>query len=356
MRKLTSFDLAGMWFRWTRYDLVDGVVIPADGADLEQYDPWHEFRSNEGRYRTVEQPYTPFLELARALKSLADRSIVPSLGNSNANLVRGPQNEADDLILTWCNRHGLLGLVPVLSNSIIQTPGLVLQDGKHVAYVNHSFRDGGRWKFAIRSGSPASNAEDALRHLEQYRLKPGITWFNLYTNLYEEDSFESLRRYWSPEAQNSFEPFVLTDPSQHGWMADEFWKHYGEPVSEVGLWCNFFERAVELTSDRSGVAEIDLAERSCRMLNGLAQGAAPSFRFDPKQDTFYEERASAGLLASYALMFLWDRVASRRAFRCRNCQRYFVSNEHRAGYCSSTCRNTAQSRRYRAKRKLIQRG
>jgi hypothetical protein len=91
-------------------------------------------------------------------------------------------------------------------------------------------------------------------------------------------------------------------------------------------------------------------QQSYRALSALAQAAVPSFRFNPERNRVDEERVSAGLLASYALMFLWDRVDGRRALRCQNCDSHFISDEPRARYCSPRCRNTAQSRRYRSKK------
>jgi len=87
------------------------------------------------------------------------------------------------------------------------------------------------------------------------------------------------------------------------------------------------------------------------MLRCLAESAALQFEFYPGRVRILdEERTPAGLLASFALMFLWDLRDGRRALRCKNCSLYFVSDEYRAAYCSIRCRNTAQSRQYRAKK------
>ena len=68
-------------------------------------------------------------------------------------------------------------------------------------------------------------------------------------------------------------------------------------------------------------------------------------------DDLDDTRTSAGLLASYALMFLWDRKAGRRCLQCAHCNHYFVSNARQARYCTPRCRNTTHSQRHRAKKK-----
>jgi hypothetical protein len=138
-------------------------------------------------------------------------------------------------------------------------------------------------------------------------------------------------------------------------LTPEFWRQYGEPVWEFAHYCSgVFGPAVDIMCGvetdpaRSGP---DTVQRAFRAISALALAAAPSFSYDESTSAVTEERVSAGLLASYALMFLWDFAAGRRCLRCRTCDRYFVSNDQRARYCSRTCRLTAQSRRYRSKRR-----
>src|SRR5258708_1795123 len=73
-----SFEVRGRWQRWNRYDLVNGVIMPAPGSPgPEEYDPWGGFRANAGRYRTVEQPYLPLLDLHRNLQQAKSNGIHP---------------------------------------------------------------------------------------------------------------------------------------------------------------------------------------------------------------------------------------------------------------------------------------
>ena len=350
MHTARSFDVSGVWHRWSSYDLLNGVIVAAKGAELVEYDPWNAFRSNAGKYRAVEQPYIPLLELHRGLADAEARGIRPSRTPMHRRHLKdpiiGPRTRADELILKWCNEHGLLGLVPVLSCSIRLGQGL------------HHFRDGGQWFTAIISQHNTGFATITKRWLEtgahstpsktEDRAQQSVTWLNWQSHEYEEKCLEHielfLRPVWKDEALNAPRPNTR-----------EFWNCYGEPLDEFTYWCEMFARAVDYLSQwESGKANGDDSwhdvQRSHWLLSGLAQSAAHSFTFKPERNTVDEARMSAGLLASYALMFLWDKMEGRRALRCSNCHRYFVSDEHRARYCSRRCRNTAQSRRYRAKK------
>src|SRR4051794_33138130 len=98
-----ALEVKGVWKRWTEYRIVNSTVQRAENADLEEYDPWDSYRLNTGTYRTVNQPYTSFLNLGRQLKALEAQGIMTSLpAHTSANLPEGPTNEADSLVLKWC--------------------------------------------------------------------------------------------------------------------------------------------------------------------------------------------------------------------------------------------------------------
>jgi hypothetical protein len=339
-RREKPFEVNGKWGRWNRYDLLNSVIIPADDATYEQYDPWDAYRSNAGKYRgALQQPYTALLELDRELSEMRSRGIRPyDLRLDPRHLLKnpivGPRTEADRLILQWCTQHGLLGLVPVLSNSI-RLSATIKSDGDEFTRVlkaPHHFRDGGTWY---------------ARKVLADHVKPGVTWFNWISHVYEEKPLDHIELFFRPIWKD--EPFSLPCPN-----TPSFRQCYGEPVQDFIYWCKMFALSVNNISLWQGgrsKGERQVVQQSYWALSGLAQGAASSFRFRYIRNRVDEERVSAGLLASYALMFLWDRAEGRRALRChnQNCGRYFVANEMSARYCSPRCQNTAQTRRFRSR-------
>lgn len=355
-------NVSGEWFRWSAYDLNCGIIVPAEGATLEKYDPWDAFRENEGRYRTVEQPYAPLLDLGRELSSLEERGIHPSIC-WNVNFLsepqRGPRNEADAAILGWVNKHGLLGILPV-TTSEIRGPAQVIESPTFYSVTQaHYFRIAGRWADNSQgTGGPLPPVSDksgrkaiideAVKRLPEAGATES-TWFAPAGR-----DKDWVRRFYLP---------VLYGPRSRDSMSDsppcpgspDFHKHYTEPLWEFFRWVESFRQAaLDLHRRRSTEEALQRAEEANTFLASLAQSAAPSFRFYKTAGT-QEERHSAGLLASYALMCLWDDMDGRRALECTVCGKYFVSDEFRATYCSATCRNTASKRRARA-RKAEQRG
>jgi len=137
-------------------------------------------------------------------------------------------------------------------------------------------------------------------------------------------------------------------------LSEDFWLDYQEGADELASYAYLFSRDVKALSRlQAGGGDIEAlhaAHYGFSFLNALAATAAPSFRLDGSTGAVEEVRESPGLLASFALMVLWDFEAGRKAIECDTCGRNFVSDEPKAKYCSPKCRNTAQRRRTRESR------
>src|ERR1051325_4676587 len=82
----------GRWWRFMSYESVNGAIQPRSDADLLEYDPWEDY-SQEGH---ADAPYLSFTYLA---------DLFESEDGIHTDIVR-------ETIIDWCNRHGLLGLLP----------------------------------------------------------------------------------------------------------------------------------------------------------------------------------------------------------------------------------------------------
>ena len=345
-----SFDVSGGWVRWSRYELRDGRLKPAPGAELIRYDPWADFRANEGKYRTVHQPYQRLLQLGHDLEEAKANGAQSSFGR-----VVGAQTEMDQLILDWCNENGLLGLLPTFGHTIrlpfqkISRPGKKSQQAlRQTTYQ----RSGGIWRAEEHVLlTPWAFLEDSRLRIRPFG--PGYIWYDWETQRYDDLVLAQLEDFFEQPIDSSpsrkAKTFVPPRPG-----SEEFWTHYRESLVQIYVNIRRFVEAVGVLAKFDSNAAPDAqtiatASSAHYTLGALAEIAAPAFRFSPEQGRVEEVRESPGLLSTYALMFMWDRIERRRILRCQNCDGYFVSNEYRARYCTPTCRNTAQSRRYRSR-------
>ena len=84
-----------------------------------------------------------------------------------------------------------------------------------------------------------------------------------------------------------------------------------------------------------------------RYLNKLLAAVNPVLQISENWTPRLEWNAPS-LLAHLALMVLLDVTEKRRLFRCAACNRIAVAKSRVAEYCSVTCRERMQKRRFRA--------
>src|SRR5947209_1503121 len=89
---------AGEWWRFNRYEIKDGAIQPAAGAQLEWYDPWRPFRETK-KYKDVASPYQGLLQLVAKLE-------FPSPGRLSRLT-----DASQAALLEWSQRNGPLGIL-----------------------------------------------------------------------------------------------------------------------------------------------------------------------------------------------------------------------------------------------------
>jgi hypothetical protein len=348
---------------------------------LIEYDPWEQFHANARKYRTVSQPYVSLLQFAaqiRAIRGLGllssdERAELPETPEERFSQSPDPQLETE-LVLKWCGEYGLLGLLPTLYQSVDFMPTVEAgQFGSQFQSRQWHFENfSGAWRkhMTVQDASTKSEATKSA-NLEAFAYPPAATRRILSSSPTTEPEFaESLvpaGQYFAtrPKVIGGDAPIplpVLVGNQPKLYFGEstaevraslDFEFHYGEPLPEIIETCLSFEAEAAgfcTLPDEYGPEDAFYAiDASLGFFVGLAQSAGQAFRVDPKTLQVREERVSAGLLSSYALMLLWDRGDNRRVKQCEVCGAYFVSDDYRASYCQPRCRNTAQARRYRRK-------
>jgi hypothetical protein len=299
----------GRWWRASKYQVLRGehysaLIAPAADASINLYDPWKPYRALEHKSRSqkvMDPPYLHLMELGRL-----------------------PLRSEAEPVLDFANQFGLLGSIPVTALSI-RFPRTEAD-----AFRTY-LRQGGCWAEHAQQFSSEESRDEPI--------SAGITRFGLMTLTHYDAPLETIQD-WFPGVELSRLPLPNTP---------EFFAKYAEPLWDFLYIAKEFRTSVGALSAWEGWDDPVLRENARRRLSFLSQSAAPSFEFSPERRYVDEERKSAGLLASYALMFLWDLVAGRRVFQCQVCGRLFVSDDRRAQYCSRSHRLTASSRRYRTR-------
>jgi hypothetical protein len=279
--------------------------------------------------------------------------------------LRQPSPAGQEEILAWCNRYGLLGILPGQALKIHLPPTYErgqdylpkmggISESSYRARVYRSYeRIAGHWldyqlahhDFDLYGSGWTPGQLAPLKDGEKF----DTTWWDWIEFEWKtEETVPALQRYFPEPCRNAQYPRLLSE---------EFWPVYQEPVSEWMRSAITFTHAVELTSNYAtqrfsaspGTPNQATQDIGLWRLNALAGSEASYFEFGTY--VLQEERSSASLLGAMAKMFLLDVIAGRRLLRCSHCGRFFVTNVQRAKYCSIRCRNTSQSRRYRAGRK-----
>lgn len=338
------------WWRFDRYEIKDSVIRPAPGSRLTRYDPWADFQ--QMRNQTNGQP--AYVELARLVNEL---SADPATKGRITNL----SSESQSLILAWCERYGLLGILPSRWVSVTLSPQPT------PAHLKESV--------ALRPSQVVEPRKRGTR--ERYVRGYGTTFCTVRT---ESDSDQA------PPASVLIHPFndlrIVEEPLTKTWShffpsvpwhqreifaypapySPAFWRLYGEPLFEFWRTARLFAGIVKYL-DRSaqimprgapanGGSEALAREQAIDSLNLLRKDVSQVLV--DEGEGLRQQWVSPSLLASFAEMLVLDLVAGRRAQYCECCGRPFVSEAYQARYCSQPCRLRQQKRNLRSSMKRAQ--
>ena len=139
-------------------------------------------------------------------------------------------------------------------------------------------------------------------------------------------------------------------------LTEEFWLTYAEPVYEFVEAARLLLNTMKLFEAYKKDAGTKSDENAVRLRLALDQFHALIETVSPTISQQLEgaprqEWLATSLLGALAMMALLDLTESRRLLTCHTCGKVFVTKAYQASYFSPTCRNTAQKRRHRARRK-----
>ena len=168
---------AGVWGRFSRYEVREGYICAAPGATLEIYDPWE--RDPEDPY-----PYTSLLALTTDIRF--------QMAGGTRRFALTPDSEVH--LLAWCQAHGLLGLLIQRVQRIAHAPVWAEKDGREDTLVPTQIVHR-----RIATGWRTQRSEEWDRECAEARrrgtvvavdergpgLVPGVQWKNNHGDLYK---------------------------------------------------------------------------------------------------------------------------------------------------------------------------
>ena len=277
--------------------------------------------------------------------------------------------ESEQLLIDWCNDHGLLGLLPHQVESFSPYPRFEPRSDKSKEgwplFLTYR-RSGVDWRSERRPWK-AREYIAGFEEGEDYGIPNQENWPSYVRPGYFKRSIEPLLLdSWEGGTVPEFSRFDrswgqyfpdLEWPGAEDYpfpcpYSPKFWTIYGEPIKFVYKAIRLLARCAEaLAEPRRGEAASDrgddIREHARWVLNILAEPV--SVRLNPTETgQLVEQWESPSLLGELAVMLIFE-VSRSRILRCEGCDSTFAASAYQQLYCSDTCRSRVQKRRQRAK-------
>ncbi|MCU1338458.1 MAG: hypothetical protein JWO19_4039 [Bryobacterales bacterium] len=319
----------GDWWRFSLYEIRDGCIRPADGAKLEWYSPWPGFELSRtqtvGQTPAATQPnYQSLMKLVHQLEYLPGETRYPDCLSQ----------KSQGLILDWCQRNGLLGVLLSRWEAISLAPR---HDHAARCVQRRYFRGFGQ-VIQVQEITIASEDRNAtvlihgLDDLTPAEEAPSKTWARFFPSV----GFSERDTFAYPQ------PYTV-----------EFCQLYGERLIDfcnaarllVGAILHLGRKPPKITGDPKLARH-----QALDTINLLRRPVASALDF-AENGSVKPSRVAPSLLASFADMFAQDLIYGRPTLQCTCCGTPFVSSAYQARYCSKTCRLREQKQRLRAQMK-----
>jgi hypothetical protein len=349
-RAEARLDLVGgsRWLRSSGYHIEGGLIRLQPGAELEIYDPWEAWRSAADEDR----PYKRLLRLAQQLHPPRFYGPLP----------RREQQQLEK----WVQENGLLGILPHETLEAHFAPRWVdertrLPDPRPSADAELTLVAEQRHQLPFEEGAYVRRCRVGEARSSDPALEGRLVDVEQLAG--SERPVEALRRRLPSgtlerravgEHYRGFFPEVSRAAAQThaypGFDTDRFWRGYAESAWQFVHVARYLAAPLAALDrlQKESLTEDDrtLIGRALQRISAVASVVGlPGWLSD--DDELVIGWASPSLLGMCARMLLTDLQADHQVKRCPNCEVLFLAKNHRARYCSSTCRHALQKREWR---------
>ena len=329
------------WYRFEEYAIVGGHIRPAAGARLRRYDVSDLSDDRSTRVSTI---YHELSAIGRV-----------ALGSDEFFLQRGQYPQAlQKLVLEWCSKYGLLGILNHHLISLHLAPRWLHQDlqngtGPLVPTAIYSSNTDFGWhqhhisyagKLPQSINPPQAGSLVTMREvLSDPRMYPhAVVWTG---SRHEVQTIGSALLPYFPDMNESSSEATFMRPHDEQWC-----QGYSEPIID------FVAHAKVLFVELKNLADLSLKpslgahasnqdlHQSLEIMNSYMTRRQTRLRLTPRGIVNKTEHAS---LLAFLSELAWEDMKSRPYIRtCANgeCQTPFSSKSARARYCSAKCQNT----------------
>ena len=321
------------WWRFRAYEVRDGYILPAPGADLQKYSPRDYYRGAENS----KHPQPPYLQLFEVLRRLGLGTA--RYGESLPKFF--PLDAAgQQALLSWCSMYGLLGIllhqVHVVHLAPVWNcvrPDAVIDFPRYTRLADQ-WSGGAEARWSQMPNDPSTKKGDPLP--EQHwppGWRPNVVLRELRTATVIKQ--EPLTETWACFFPSVPTEHVETHPYPRP-LTPEFWKIYAEPITDF-IWAALFLKfAIEGLSERSETNWF-LQWEARSALNTLIAPVTRQIVAAPNRQ-LQERWICPSLLASLAEMALQDLRRGVSLLRCLQCGKPFLTDAYQTLYCSERCR------------------
>ncbi len=359
----------GFWWRFDHYEINDGYIRPAEGANLERYDPWKANHDTPALYEPTlvlaDELERGSIQRKKRLDELYDALVMDApdiekkLAEIGRELAATLPSSVQIQLLDWCAEFGLPGILLHRVQHVTFAAQWEKQSEKSladnlVAISRTYYRANDGWRESrsnLRMSLPFDSSPTLGDTVTREEFggavpRPLVLARDMRSVRYEEENIGFWERFF-PSVLSQARPRPIPPHP----LSEDFWLSYAEPLPDfINALVSFRNAVIGASAWKEGKNNAGEARAHMEWLNAQTFGVSPFAA--PVPDASIEMQwVSPSLIASLSTMVLQDLSEQLRVLRCENCRKPFVTKAYQARYCGDTCKWAVNKRTQRENRK-----